>query len=64
MTMQPKPTMLALAALLLCAACSNQTTTAQLDSSEKFEMSSIRWDEAIAAKQVARVSNGNLIMMR
>ena len=56
--------MLALAALLVCAACANQPTTTRADAANNLEFSSIRWDEAIAAKQAARVSNGNLIFMR
>ncbi len=62
--MRRKPTMLALAALLLCAACDHQTKTAILTPETNLQMSSIRWDEAIAAKHVAGVSNGNLIFMR
>ena len=64
MTMHINSTMLAVAALLLCSACANQTTAkTSLNETSTVEMSSIHWDE-ITAGTPTRVSNGNLIFMR
>lgn len=63
-TMRINATMLAVAALLLCSACTNQTTTkTSLNGESSVEVSSIHWDE-ITAGTPTRVSNGNLIFMR
>jgi hypothetical protein len=64
LTMTLKPTLLALAGLLLCSACANQPKTATLITPAAQEFSSIRWDEAVAAQQSAKVYNNSLIMMR
>ena len=53
-----KPTMLALAALLVCSAC------AETNTSPKPQASTIRWEEVASATQAAKVSNSGLIMMR
>ncbi len=62
--MRINSTMLALAALLLCSACANQSTTkTSMNADTSVEVSSIHWDE-ITAGTPTRVSNGNLIFMR
>ena len=63
--MRINSTMLAVAALLLGSACTNQTTKkAEMTNEANVQMSSIRWDEVVVPTQSARVSNGNLIFMR
>ena len=61
--MRSNSTMLAIAALLLCSACANQTKTSMNNTDTNLEMSSIHWDE-VTAGTPTRVSNGNLIFMR
>lgn len=57
--------MLALAALLACAACADQSATrANLAGDAAQQFSAIRWDDAVSASQSAVVSNGKLIFMR
>jgi outer membrane lipoprotein SlyB len=58
--------MLALAALLVCSACANQpaTPSASLEAPENQQFSSIRWDDVVSARSVARVSNGSFISLR
>ena len=56
--------MLAFAALLACSACANQPTTTTLVTPTNQQFSTVQWDDAIAARSVARVSNGGLISLR
>jgi hypothetical protein len=63
--MRTQSTMLALAALLACSACADQSPVkAALAGDSSVQISSIRWDEATAATQSARVNNNGLIIMR
>lgn len=55
--------LLAIACMFACAACNN-TKTANLNPNESVEVSSIHWDESIAATQYARPNNASLIAMR
>ena len=64
MTMR-KPTMLALAALLLCSACADKPTTKTALTTTYQQYSQVHVDEMIVPPtQMARVGNQGLIMMR
>lgn len=56
--------MLAFAALLACSACANQPSTTTLVTPTNQQFTAVQWDDAIAARSVARVSNGGLISLR
>lgn len=62
--MLTKPTILALAALLVCSACADKNPIKRADVSSHQQFSSIRWDEAVAARSAAKVNNTSMIMMR
>ena len=55
--------MIALAALVLCSACTDKTaTTTRI--TPTAQVVSIKWDEAVAAETTAKVGNTSLIFMR
>ncbi|MES2985145.1 MAG: hypothetical protein V4735_08170 [Pseudomonadota bacterium] len=56
--------LLALAALLACSACANQTTTAFLNPHATPQLTALQWDQATAQQTMARVNNNGLIAMR
>ena len=62
--MRIMPTMSALAALLLCAACANQPTKTTQITPTSQQFSAVQWEDAVSAQSVARVSNGSFISLR
>ncbi len=56
--------MMALAALLLCSACTEKASTATFVTPASQEIAAIKWDEAVAASTTAKVNNTALIFMR
>lgn len=59
--MQKTMTVIVLAALVLCSACTEQTKTATFITPAS---QSLKWDEAVAATSTVKVGNSNLISMR
>lgn len=54
----------ALAALLVCSACGEKSSTMTLVTPTSQQAVAIKWDEAVASGTTARVSNTSLIFMR
>ncbi len=56
--------MMALAAALLCSACTENTSTATFITPASQQVAAIKWDEAVAATTTVKVSNAGLVAMR
>jgi hypothetical protein len=66
MKITPATTLIALAALLVCSACADQSgmRTATIITPTSQTLTASQWNEATAAQTVAHVSNNSLISMR
>lgn len=62
--MRIMPTMPALAALLLCAACASQPATTTKITPTVQQFSAVQWEDVTSASSVARVSNAGFIALR
>lgn len=65
LTMTTIKGMIALAAIILLAACTDSPQkTAAVTTTQYQQLSQVDWTEMTAAPTAAKVSNNNLIMMR